>query len=458
VLAAIVAALACVGNAPGQVLGDLVSPGPLTRAHEKLEGSRTARSATSRGARSPPPAASHATSPSRSASPAPRRPSRGDGRLRRLSRGARRPRRRAAAFNVATFDHAVETGYPSTADTRPSPVTVPGAIPPARSSPPVRLRSCHATRTAARSAPTVPRATRIGRLQGDLHLLRPRPRGLSLDGAHRTVACEKCHATRSTRTALWHLRQLPQGSSPWLVRRRLRSCHTRRHAQRARRHTHGPRFRSSASTPRSLVPPATASGAAREARPRPLRRLPPGSPQGRVQGGLRGLPPADRVPRCPVRSRRPGAPRPRRPPCGSAVRRLPQAGGHRRARRRGALSTSAASRRPAHRATRIPIGPRSAPPARAVTGPAPSRDRVPAPAPSRVFRRPHAGLACVKCHPPAAEGRPDQRVVLVASRAYRGRDTACGSCHTDPHLGQSAPTVHAAIRWRPPASRSPPSP
>ena len=55
-------------RAAAQEIGALVSPGPVARAHANLEGSTTARSATSRGARSRPRNVSRATSRSPSAS------------------------------------------------------------------------------------------------------------------------------------------------------------------------------------------------------------------------------------------------------------------------------------------------------------------------------------------------------------------------------------------------------
>nr|MCU0305865.1 cytochrome c3 family protein [Thermoanaerobaculales bacterium] len=50
------------------------------------------------------------------------------------------------------------------------------------------------------------------------------------------------------------------------------------------------------------------------------------------------------------------------------------------------------------------------------------------------FRGKHATAECSKCHTAVLDpNRPDS---LVSSRTYRGLSTACSSCHTDPHLGQ----------------------
>ncbi len=72
------------------------------------------------------------------------------------------------------------------------------------------------------------------------------------------------------------------------------------------------------------------------------------------------------------------------------------------------------------------------------------------PGPSEFYAGQHAGVACGKCHggegvtKTAVSGKP------AASRTYRGLGTACVSCHRDVHLGQlgsncaSCHTVHAA--------------
>ena len=62
-----------------------------------------------------------------------------------------------------------------------------------------------------------------------------------------------------------------------------------------------------------------------------------------------------------------------------------------------------------------------------------------------LFEGAHQGLACEKCHgaPKAGTSGPP---VPVSERTYRGLPTACASCHRDPHLGQvgaSCESCHA---------------
>ena len=62
-----------------------------------------------------------------------------------------------------------------------------------------------------------------------------------------------------------------------------------------------------------------------------------------------------------------------------------------------------------------------------------------------LFEGAHQGLACEKCHgaPKAGASGPP---VPVSERTYRGLSTACASCHRDPHLGQvgaSCESCHA---------------
>jgi len=52
-----------------------------------------------------------------------------------------------------------------------------------------------------------------------------------------------------------------------------------------------------------------------------------------------------------------------------------------------------------------------------------------------LFAGAHAGLACERCHGGPKTG-PNGRPVPVGERTYRGLSTACESCHKDPHLGQ----------------------
>ncbi len=62
-----------------------------------------------------------------------------------------------------------------------------------------------------------------------------------------------------------------------------------------------------------------------------------------------------------------------------------------------------------------------------------------------LFAGAHESLACEKCHggaKPGSNGRP----VPVGERTYRGLSTACATCHRDPHLGQlgaSCESCHA---------------
>ena len=51
------------------------------------------------------------------------------------------------------------------------------------------------------------------------------------------------------------------------------------------------------------------------------------------------------------------------------------------------------------------------------------------------FSGAHESLACEKCHGGAKTG-PNGRPVPVSERTYRGLSTACATCHKDPHLGQ----------------------
>ncbi|MFN7989248.1 MAG: cytochrome c3 family protein [Thermoanaerobaculia bacterium] len=52
-----------------------------------------------------------------------------------------------------------------------------------------------------------------------------------------------------------------------------------------------------------------------------------------------------------------------------------------------------------------------------------------------LFAGAHENLACEKCHGGPKTG-PNGRPVPVGERTYRGLSTACASCHKDPHLGQ----------------------
>jgi hypothetical protein len=52
-----------------------------------------------------------------------------------------------------------------------------------------------------------------------------------------------------------------------------------------------------------------------------------------------------------------------------------------------------------------------------------------------LFAGAHEKLACEKCHGGAKTG-PNGRPLPVGERTYRGLSTACESCHKDPHLGQ----------------------
>ncbi len=57
----------------------------------------------------------------------------------------------------------------------------------------------------------------------------------------------------------------------------------------------------------------------------------------------------------------------------------------------------------------------------------------------------HENLACEKCHGGPKTG-PNGKPVPVGDRTYRGLATACATCHKDPHLGQvsvSCETCHA---------------
>lgn len=73
------------------------------------------------------------------------------------------------------------------------------------------------------------------------------------------------------------------------------------------------------------------------------------------------------------------------------------------------------------------------------------------------LRGKHAGVACAKCHAPA--NQKDAAVLAKAkvkdrSRSWLGLQSACASCHADPHrsqLGADCQKCHAVENWKPAA-------
>lgn len=58
----------------------------------------------------------------------------------------------------------------------------------------------------------------------------------------------------------------------------------------------------------------------------------------------------------------------------------------------------------------------------------------------------HAGLACARCHSPNHIASEERKKIRVrdARRTFLGLNTACGTCHEDPHKRSWAPTVSVA--------------
>ncbi len=61
----------------------------------------------------------------------------------------------------------------------------------------------------------------------------------------------------------------------------------------------------------------------------------------------------------------------------------------------------------------------------------------------------HSKVACTDCHKPSAKKKPRTPAARLASRT--GLDTACSSCHTDPHqgrLGDNCAKCHSETSWK----------
>jgi len=74
--------------------------------------------------------------------------------------------------------------------------------------------------------------------------------------------------------------------------------------------------------------------------------------------------------------------------------------------------------------------------------------------PAPFYAGQHAGLACAKCHAPPPLARPVRTTEPVFNVRFKAAKTACVSCHEDVHLGQVGPdceTCHtvAAPRFEP---------
>ena len=241
--------------------------------------STTARSATSRAGRSRPTCCLSCHKPvAERIRLEEGRPPRGDRRLRRLPRRARGRRRRAAAASTRRRSTTrPKRGSRWTADTPRSRRTAPSATRRGRSS---RRRRCAAlphghpqadprVRLPRRATPRPCRSRRRGRRFDHTKA------AFQLAGAHRDVACAKCHVNQVFKGLKFaHVHRLPQEPAPPAVRQRVHVVPHERHLEDAAgRSRAAPRSRCAASTPRSPARSATRSRRMQAAlQVRPLRR------------------------------------------------------------------------------------------------------------------------------------------------------------------------------------------